>query len=188
MRAITAATRRFKGIVAVLLIGGSLALTTSVEAVPIPIGTSPADDLIFNFNFPAMLAGAPYAPVVIIANLTGFTLGDAFFVDVFKGLNGAGGVDFSAGPITCTMCGNGQVQITITYSLGASADILDGVFSVGFRLGSGAMDLTSVAATATNAAGASLTLPGTPVNVPEPGTMGLVLVALAVLARKRIYG
>jgi hypothetical protein len=188
VRAITAVTRRLEGTAAVFLMIGSVALATSVEAVPIPVGTTPADDLIFNFNFPAMLAGAPYVPVAIVANLTGLTLGDTLFVDVFKGLNGTGGVDFFAGPISCTMCGNGQVQITITYSSGASADILDGVFSVGFRLGSGAMDLTSIVATATNSAGASLTLPGTPVSVPEPGTMSLVLLALAVMARKRIYG
>jgi hypothetical protein len=186
MRAITAVTRRLKGTAAVFLMIGSLALTASVEAVPIPVGTTPADDLIFNFNFPAMLAGAPYAPVAIVANFTGFTFGDALLLDVFKGVNGTGGVDFSAGPVTCTICGNGMLQITITYNLGASTDILDGIFSVGFRLGSGAMDLTSIVATATNAAGDSLTLPGTPVSVPEPGTMGLVLLALALMARKRI--
>jgi hypothetical protein len=188
MRAITAVTRRLKGTAAVVLMIGSLALAAPVEATPIPIGTTPADDLILNFNFPAMLAGAPYAPVMIVANFTGFTTGDALLVDVFKGLNGTGGVDFSAGPVTCGPCGNGMLQITITYNLGASADVLDGVFSVGFRLGSGAMDLSTIVATATNAAGASLTLPGTPVSVPEPGTMSLVLLALAVMARRRIYG
>ena len=133
-----------------------------------------------------MLAGAPYTGVSIIANLTGFTIGDALVFDVFNGLNGTGGVDFFLGPVSCALCGNGMLQITIMYNSLASADVLDGVFSVGFRLGSGAMDLTSVIATATNAAGASLTLPGTPVSVPEPGTMSLVLLALAAMARKRI--
>jgi len=188
MRAITAVTRRLKGTAAVVLMIGTLALTTPVEAVPIPIGTSPANDLIFNFNFPAMLAGAPYVPVVILANLSGFTPDDMFFLDVFNGLNGTGGVAFFVGPVTCGPCGNGQVQVQITFNPGAPADILDGVFSVGFRLGSGAMDLSSIVATATNVAGASLTLPGTPASVPEPGTMSLVLLALAVMARRRIYG
>jgi hypothetical protein len=187
MRAITAASRRLKGTAALLLMIGSLALATSVDAVPIPVGTTAADDLIFNFDFTTMLAGAPYTEVTIVANLTDFTFGDSLFLDVFKDVNGTGGVDFFVGPIACTICGNGQVQIQITYNLGASADILDGIFSVGFRLGSGAMDLTSVVATATNAAGGFVTLPGTPVSVPEPGTMGLVLLALAVMARKRIW-
>jgi hypothetical protein len=187
MRAIAAVTRGVKGAAALFLLIGGLALSTPVDADPIPIGTTPADDLIFNFNFAAVLAGAPYSKVSIDIDMAGFSVGDALFVDIFKDLNGGGGIDFSFGPVTCTLCGSGVVHINVLYTSPGSMDVLDGVFSVGLRLGSGAMDLTSIVATATNAAGGSTTLPGTPIAVPEPGTMSLLLLALAAMGRKRMY-
>jgi hypothetical protein len=188
MRAITDVTRGVKATAAVLLLIGGLAMSTSVAADPIPIGTTPAQDLIFNFNFPAVLAGAPYSQVSIDIDLSGFSVGDAFFMDIFKDLNGGGGIDFSFGPLTCTICGSGFVHINVLYDYPAGLpDILDGIFSIGFRLGSGAMDLTAIVATATNAAGGSITLPGAPISVPEPDTMSLLLLALAAMAHKRMY-
>lgn len=187
MRAITAVTRGVKGTTALLLLIGGLAMSTSADADPIPIGTTPADDLIFNFNFAAVLAGAPYSQLSIDIDLTGFSSGDAFFMDIFKDLNGGGGIDLPFGPLTCGPCGSGVVHINVLYTSPGSPDILDGIFSIGFRLGSGAMDLTSIIATATNAAGASTTLPGTPISVPEPDTMSLILLALAVMTHKRTF-
>ena len=130
MRAITGVTRGVKGTAALLLLIGGLAMSTSADADPIPIGTTPADDLIFNFNFAAVLAGAPYSQVSIDIDLTGFGIGDAFFMDVFKDLNGGGGIDFSFGPLTCIICGSGVVHINVLYTSLTSPDILDGIFSV----------------------------------------------------------
>jgi len=166
-----------------MLVVAGLAVTTSAHADPIPVGTTPANDLIFNFDFTPLLAGAPFADVKVVANLTGFTVGDLLFLDVFKNVNGTGGVDLAVGPVSCTICGSGAVQITIDYMSGSSADILDGIFSIGFRLGSGAMDFASIAATATNATGGAVTVPGAPASVPEPSTISLFLLALAVMAR-----
>jgi len=186
MRAITALSLRLQRTAALILVAAGLVLTTSAHADPIPVGTTPADDLIFNFDFTSALAGAPFADIKIVANLTGFTMGDALFLDVFKNVNATGGVDFSVGPVSCTICGSGQLQITLDYVSGSSADILDGIFSIGFRLGSGAMDLTSIAATAANAAGGTATLTGAPTTVPEPSTISLFLLVLALMAGRHL--
>jgi hypothetical protein len=77
--------------------------------------------------------------------------------------------------------------VTVTFSDTApgSPDFLDGVFSIGFRVNTGALELTSLEGEATNHAGDSATISGVAAAVPEPGVTGLLAVALGLLALSR---
>jgi hypothetical protein len=155
-------------------------------AVNIPVGASAADDLIFNFDLPAVLPGAPYDEIQVTAHIDGFDPGEALYMDLFAELNGGGSILGSLNGLTCAPPCTGGVTVTFSSSIISPVpDFLDGVFSLGFHVSAGALQLTSVEGEATNHAGDSATVSGVAAAVPEPGMPGLLAVALGILALSR---
>jgi len=66
------------------------------------------------------------------------------------------------------------------------AGFLDGMFSLGFRINTGAMELISISGTVTNSAGATVTITPSPATpVPEPATLLLLTAAACGLLIRR---
>jgi hypothetical protein len=158
-------------------------------AVPIPIGTTAADDIILNFDFSSSVLPPPYHPV-IVAFATGGRVSplnnQVLTFDVFGGLN-------ATEPFT-----QGRQFLTVnTLASGTTFNnnpfLGDGIFSVGFRISSGALDLIDLTATVHTVTGASDTIdlfPPTVVPIPEPAGFALLGIGLAALgiARRRAPG
>jgi hypothetical protein len=67
-----------------------------------------------------------------------------------------------------------------------TAGFLDGMFSLGFRINTGAMELISISGTVTNSAGATVTITPSPATpVPEPATLLLLTAAACGLLIRR---
>src|SRR5215471_15420060 len=81
--------RCLRGLLFVLAMAAGLA----ANATLIPVGTSPANDLIVNFQF--TLPGAPYSSLSSATVLiTGASGGNVLAFDAFAGLNGQGLLEF----------------------------------------------------------------------------------------------
>lgn len=173
---------------AALLAAGAYA--GSVEAVPVPVGTTPADDLIFNFDFTALLPGAPYDAVSVTVRFDGRDFGEGIFQDLFNSLDGSGGILSAFGPVTCSDFPTCSI-LTITTSATSppspgTAEFLDGIFSMGYRIDTGAVELVSITGTVTNSAGATVTITPSPATpVPEPATLLLLTAAACGLSIRR---
>jgi len=191
------ATAGFIAAMGVLVLVATLALAPPARATPIPTGTSPADDLILNFDTSTLGVGS--GRLTFYLSTSGLNAGDVAVIDLFGGANGQNllGVAYT-GPFA-SYSGNCTIGDPLCSYL------FDGAFSVGVRMTSGMLDIAAafvyatdvneMSSSATNATIGQYVLdPPTvhiaavaPAAVPEPGTIALSAAALLMLgvARRR---
>src|SRR5437660_2174144 len=73
-----------------ILLAMAFAPGASAFPLPIPVGTTSADDLIINFDFTGSPPPPPYVSLAGLAMFSGGALGDTLTVDIFGDLNGGG--------------------------------------------------------------------------------------------------
>ncbi len=159
------------GLVAVLTTG-------TATAVPLPTGTTRDVDLIVDFDFTRATPPPPYTTLGIAFALAD-SAGHEVAVDLF---GGPGGADYRSS-FFYTSATSG----TLTGSGSGFAPLLDGVFSLGFRVDAGNVQLLSVSATEFTG-NRSVTIDGVPfASVPEPASVALLAAGaiVSILTRRR---
>jgi hypothetical protein len=151
-------------------------LACSAHAITIPIGTTVADDLIINFDFTGQSPAPPYDFIQGDLNYAGQDAAETVFVDVFTELNG---VDLF---FSIAIPGPNSVGFSFVNPF---PEFVDGQFSMGIRIATGAVELTSTSAIGTIIGDGSATIVGVVAGVPEPTTMALLGVGLVVLGASR---
>lgn len=151
----------------------AIAIAPPASGTLIPVGTSQANDVIINVNFTGSTPPPPYLFVDTFAFFTGAASGETVTVDAFGDLNGGDFLtesSFKLGPMTVgTGVGPSGVPAMI-----------DGVYSIGLRVNTGVLDITTVTSDAQTAGGLRSTVTSTiPAAVPEPATLALAGVGLA---------
>ena len=163
------------------LAGPALALP-----VPVPVGTSPGDDLLFNFLFPGTMSQVEVQLHLQTAamNPPQNNVATDLTVDYFTGLSGSGAVTpflvFGSSP------SDSGWGVTLTTLNQMPPSALDGEFSIGLRIGSGAIDLTAITGSGSTALGLPVAVTPTqvPGQIPEPRSLALLLAATGALVSR----
>jgi len=151
------------------------------DPVPIPVGNSLADDLVFNFNFTGATPAAPYDEISVIVNfvLTGL---DPYVVvfDLTPEFDLMGSSLITSTSPTLSSPSNVVATITLSNVLQFFPGFEDGIFSAGIRTNLPGATLTSINASGTTQSGQSTGLIAPINNVPEPSTLLLLAIGLLV--------
>ena len=113
-----------------LTIGAPSAVSAAVPTVAIPVGSSPAQDVILNFDLRPF--GGPGFLGFTQVSIFGLGQGESLTIDLFGGLNGTGGILYSSvvpGPVP-----DNSGAIVMFCDPGYLAACKDGLWSVGLRL------------------------------------------------------
>lgn len=163
---------------AVVVVAATVLAAHPADATPIPTTTAMADEMVVNFDTSRLALPAQGLFTFVLAT-TGLDAGDSIVVDLFAGANGQNFIaNAYTGPFV-TLSGNCTIGGFLCSYL------LDGDFSIGLRMASGATDLVSAYAFAVDANGARTPMiQGTRgvtaaslATVAEPGTASLVAIA-----------
>jgi hypothetical protein len=176
-----------------LLFGAIEVQPALATTVPVVIGTD-SDDVIINFDFSSAPSPPPYTGTILsFFHLMVATAPADVVFDFYNGLNGSGllGSETTTLPTTGSWEAGSDCPSATAYCTG----ILDGIFSIGLHLTTGAADFSDSPIAPTSAAfdlgiedgvaGVDGTL-GTR-SVPEPGTIALLGIGMAGIgfARRR---
>jgi len=141
------------------------------------------ESALFNFDFTSVLPATdlPFSSIMTNTLVSSVDLGDDFGLTYYNELNGVNQlVKFSFQ--------NPGPTVPISLNLSGSAGLLDGIFSIAEFVDAGAVDFGPLTVTGyysdPNTGGqVSYTLEGTPttISVPEPPTIELFILGLAVL-------
>lgn len=167
-----------------LLVSGAV-LALSASAFAFPVTVSVGSPQAFNFDLTGQTPAPPYTGVGINSQGGDHDLGEFFIIEIFDDLDLGGSLVRTFGPFDGNNNGGGLGFLVLAGAPGLS----DGLFSARLSTTAGAYRLDSVQAygqlIVTPPFGALDTpfVSGVPVsvNVPEPGSAALVVLALAAL-------
>ena len=140
----------------------------AAHATPIPGGTTPANDLIINFNFTGQTPAPPYTSINVTWTSPSTSPNGFVTTDAFQALNGG---DYAISTLT--------TSITLN-----SPGFTDGIFSLGMRVQpgeTGDVSISSFIAIAFINNSPVASVGGTLANVPEPTSLALLGVGVAGL-------
>jgi len=163
--------RLLQNTAAVLAVAATTAMSGNAWAEPLPVAP---DETIYNFEFTAT-AALPLSPVTLSFEFMGWDVDEELLVTVYNGLDGTGGSQLAV----ATFGGFPSLSVLLPGSIYPGT--LDGVFSVGLALASGAAELTGFCVRSTDAQGNAATGCAVAQAVPEPASGALVLLALVLL-------
>ena len=152
------------------------------DPVPIPVGNSLADDLVFNFDFTGATPAAPYDELSVILTIVLAAPPNPYDLvfDMTPEFDLMGSSLITVTSPTIISPSNVLVTITLDNILLSFPGFEDGIFSVGIRANLAGATLTSINASGTDLSDQSTGLIA-PINtVPEPSTLLLLAIGLLV--------
>lgn len=164
----------------ILLLLGVTAVSMSLAfAEPIPVGGIPEQGLFITYYEYSLSAPIPFQHVTVTMNFAGWDPGEIMMFDFFDGQQGEG-------LLRSVEDMGGGTERVFDFDWTA-AKLLDGQFSIGFRLLDGAAELTSTYALVNGLFGVPgvVTPAGSPYIIPEPGTLLLLGIGVAGIALLR---